>query len=240
MTSKRPTTEEEKKAYLSAYLDFVSIGFESVVESTLDNAITAIISKQKEMVIQAKNSLDTHSINELNKTKMGMDYYINQLFDIESKEIIFALYELKIIYLHKHFEIYLKDLSKVSYKDWPNTEVYKCKDILDFYKSKNINLKDLNNYNPINDLTRVSNSLKHSGKLINKRIRNIPQFKGTNILNSEQLKAFYLKVKDAPKEFLKELSSTISSKLIPSVEQDYEFEIDKSTIEFDGELPTDR
>ena len=237
MEIQRPTIEQEQEYYLSAYLDFVSESFENVVESTLDNAIFSIINNQKERVNKADISNNTESIEYLNDTLIPIDDYYNYLYELEDKQIIFALYELKIIYLYKHFEIYLRELSGMSYEDWKtNNKVNNWDGIVKYYLSKDINLKNLNNYELVFELGRVNNSLKHSGKKINKNIKNIPEFKRVKLLESVHLKAFYLRVKDAPKDFIKELAFTIHYKLFPSVKQDYEFEIDDSIIEFDTEI----
>jgi len=232
MESQRPTTEQERLFYLSTYLDFVSDSFENVVESTLDNAITNTINIQKETDLKSENKINIVSDDPYENMLNETGAYYASLDKLENKEIVFALYELKIMYLCKHFEIKLKELARESFTDWQtDKEVFKWDDIINFYKSKDINPKLLNNYQSVYDLIRVNNSLKHSGKKIGVKINNISEFKKADRLESEHLKVFYLRVNEAPKEFINELASIINNKLFPFQVSDYEF--DESDIEID-------
>lgn len=211
MASLEPTKEQKRNFLLDSYLNYTSRHFENVVESTLDSAITNIRNNQ--------NAIKLKELNRKNNTYQDPnDDMYDFLDEFENREILFALCELKIMYLYKHFEIKLKEIALESYKDWQkDREVYRWDDIIKFYLAKDIELKQFASYELINDLIRVNNSLKHSGKKIGNKIRNIPEFRNAEILESKHLDAFYLRVKEAPKEFIKELASLIDSRLFPRV-----------------------
>lgn len=74
-------------------------------------------------------------------------------------------------------------------------------------------LRSNSRYYSVNELSRLNNSLKHSGRFIGEKIRNIPEFNGLAFLQLVQLKKFYERVQNAPKDFISALASAIYDQL---------------------------
>lgn len=239
MASQEPTDEQMNMAFLSMYLDTVSENFENIVDTTLDDVIASKINNQKAYNLKSKKREINTPIDEYEALDNEVDEYMNHLYEVGTLRVISALYELKIIYLYKYFEIRLKELSSVSFKKWPtDREVFRWDDIIKFYLSNDIVLKNFNNYQSVFDLGRVNNSLKHMGNKISKKIRNIPEFRGTEFIEFGHLQAFYERVNEAPKDFIKELAFVISSKIFTNeMPESIDLGFDKSDFRFDFDEP---
>ena len=171
-----------------------------------------------------------------------MSGYIQDATYLE--EELFALFEMKIIYAFKHLEINIKQLLFAAYQDNYINRQFKWDSIVQFLNSKNIIAKDLNEYENINQLRIVNNSLKHSDKVIDQSIKNIPEFKEKETLSYSDLELFYNRIKMSPDIFLTSLVHFVF-KDIYSFTDERLFEIAKSfalrmdkkdAIEFSDEL----
>lgn len=168
--------------------------------------------------------------------------YIQDVIYLEDE--LFALFEMKIIYAFKHLEINIKQLLFAAYQDNFINRQFKWESIIQFLNEKNIIAKDLNDYDNINQLRNVNNSLKHSDKVIDQSIKNIPEFKDKDSLTYHDLELFYKRVKKSPNTFLTSLVSfvfkdiyTFTHERIFQIAKSFALRMDKKdAIEFSEEL----
>jgi hypothetical protein len=168
--------------------------------------------------------------------------YIQDAIYLE--EELFALYEMKIIYAFKHLEINIKQLLFAAYQDNYINRQFKWDSIIQFLNSKSIIAKELNEYENINQLRNVNNSLKHSNKVIDQSIKNIPEFKDKDTLSYNDLELFYNRIKKSPNIFLTSLVSfvfkdlyTFTHERISNIAKSFALRMDKKdAIEFSEEL----
>lgn len=136
-----------------------------------------------------------------------MQGYIQDVIYLEDE--LFALFEMKIIYAFKHLEINIKQLLSAAYQDNYINRQFKWDAIVQFLNSKNIAAKDINDYDNINQLRNLNNSLKHSDRVIDQSIKHIPEFKDKETLHYNDLELFYNRVKRSPDVFLTSLISYV-------------------------------
>ena len=72
------------------------------------------------------------------------DWYYHSLDESFLEDQLYVLSEMNIIYIYKEFEINLKKLIKIAYGDDKN--LYKWFNLIKFFKSKKIELEDLEGY----------------------------------------------------------------------------------------------
>ena len=168
--------------------------------------------------------------------------YIQDVF--YSEDELFALFEMKIIYAFKHLEINIKQLLFSAYHDKYINRQFKWDSIIQFLNSKSIIAKELNEYENINQLRNVNNSLKHSDKVIDLPIKNIPEFKDKDTFTYSDLELFYNRVKKSPNTFLISLASfvfkdiyTFTTERISEIAKSFALRMDKKdAINFSEEL----
>ncbi|MFY9150921.1 MAG: hypothetical protein WAO52_02820 [Prolixibacteraceae bacterium] len=236
MENQEPTDEQINREFKMMYIDTFSETYENVIDTTLEDVIATKISSSAKSKFKAKKSTNHFLSDSDEALEIEMDSYYEQLNQSNTRNITFAIYELRIIYAYKYFEIRLKELAMASFDNWPDDEVFKWDDILKFFLGKGINLKALENYQLVYDLGRVNNSIKHKGNKIGKKIRNIPEFRGSSHLEYGHLEAFYNRVKAAPNAFIKELASVIYDDLFKDEKTtniESEFDIPEGGLEID-------
>ena len=171
-----------------------------------------------------------------------MSGYIQDATYLEDELLV--LFEMKIIYAFKHLEINIKQLLFAAYQDNYINRLFKWASIVQFLNSKSIIAKELNEYENINQLRNVNNSLKHSDKVIDQSLKNIIEFKDKDTLSYIELELFYNRINKSPNIFLDSLVSHVF-KDIYSFTHERIFEIAKSlalrmdkkdAIEFSDEL----
>ncbi|WP_282166006.1 hypothetical protein [Cellulophaga baltica] len=153
------------------------------------------------------------------------------------KKELFALSQMRVIYKYMQFEIHLKKLISVAY-DETEKSFYNWEKMVSFFKSKNIEIKKLNNYSDVKDILELNNSIKHSEDLINDRTRNIVEFKNKESVNSRILNTFYERTMDSPKELIRDIAKEIDKDLfefdetrLDSIIKDFEMRMDSNTKE---------
>jgi len=193
---------------LKLYLDTFFLNYENVADQALDKAIDfqREVYKKHRLNLVSLSKRNIKSEEEDIQTQEDRLYVKTYLYEVEAE--VFALYELKIMYAYKYFEIRLKELSKHVFNDLPDKDLY-LNDLEKFYKNKNLGFSKIDYYYNVNELRRVNNSLKHSGHFIGQKIRNIPEFTDLTYLQIGPLKKFYERVQNAPKEFVSALASAI-------------------------------
>ncbi len=125
------------------------------------------------------------------------------------EEELFALFEMKIIYAFKHLEINIKQLLFQVYQDEYINRQFKWDSIVQFLHSKNIAARDLLDYDNVNQLRNLNNSLKHADKVIDQSVKNIPELAGKETMEYKDLELFYQRVKQSPTNFLTSLVSAV-------------------------------
>lgn len=149
-----------------------------------------------------------HQANQTDHSLYSQIYgYIQDAIYLEDE--LFALFEMKIIYAFKHLEINIKQLLFAAYQDSYINKQFKWDLIIQFLNSKNIIAKELNEYENINQLRNVNNSLKHSDKVIDQSLKNIIEFKNKETLSYIELELFYNRIKKSPNVFLTSLASFV-------------------------------
>jgi len=125
----------------------------------------------------------------------------------------FVLYEVKIIYAYKHFEINLKKLLSSAYRDPSVKKIFHWYEFAQYLKLKGIEIKKNNQFAEIDELRIVNNALKHSGEIDKDEIKKIKEFKGKTSFKTSDLELFYSRVKDSPNSFLSSLSLEVNRNL---------------------------
>lgn len=132
---------------------------------------------------------------------------------------LFSISEMRIIHLYKTFENKLKFLIRAAYKiDVKN--FYKWDNIIQFLKTRNIDIKTIKSYNEINDLRLINNSLKHTDNLKkDNSVKHIKEIKNSGYIKYFDLLELYKRVEDAPEIFITDLADKIFKDLYVFDEQ---------------------
>jgi len=186
---------EWSKIHLQQFVDNLKGNtFIEAVENLIKQ-FNSELSKEIEDHIKAESELQSN-------LHLDTDYLEDKLL---------ALMEMNIVYAYKEFEINLKRLINMSYRI--NTrDLFKWQSIEIFLNSKGIKLSSLKNYNEVNQLRVVNNSVKHSNKIDNE-LKKIAEFKSREYIDYSSLFEFYHRVKNHTYIFLEDLSSHIYSNL---------------------------
>ena len=139
------------------------------------------------------------------------DWYYHSLDESFLEDQLYVLSEMNIIYIYKEFEINLKKLIKIAYGDDKN--LYKWSNLIKFFKSKKIELKDIEGYDELNDLRVLNNHLKHSDRIISNEIKNIKEFKGEKFLTDKLINEFFHRIKSYTIIFLSSIVDLIYNDL---------------------------
>ncbi|WP_430974659.1 hypothetical protein [Sunxiuqinia rutila] len=235
----QPTTEEWAEMAEQAkkmYIDSFETTYLNVVDPKLEESLVSLREKHKESMLKYSDlvrNIVPAETEEENIQQQENKYYAS-MFYTEDLKVAFCLYELRIMYEYKYFEIKLNELGRLAFEKW--NESYRWKDTLINFKNQGINLSSLTNFQYLDEYRRVNNALKHSGNVVTKKIKNIKEFSTHKVFHIGQLKPFYERVKDAPSNFISELSTVAYNRLWPDEESnniDHEFELfDDQEIEF--------
>jgi hypothetical protein len=112
---------------------------------------------------------------------------------------------MKIIYAYKDFEIKLKFLISATYQKFDKSKMYNWEFIIDFLKTRRIDVKNVDGYSEVEELRNVNNALKHSNIFESKVLPK--EFKNKKSITYKDILAFYSRIEEAPKKFLINLSS---------------------------------
>ena len=201
----------------------------------LDRPIDSLI---KELQIELNNEYSEHQewidlelknpnrFNELDEIAqqtghslhIQMHDYIRAASYIEGE--LSTLFEMKFIYAFKHLEIEVKNLISASFNDSSIGKFSKWDNLIQYLKSKNIEIKEVKDYKEVNQLRTVNNCLKYSNGKIDNSLNGIEEFKETKIITYKILEEFYNRIKTSSNIFLSSLSNAIYNEL-------YEFDDEK-------------
>lgn len=171
-----------------------------------NNHFDSIVRKVTEQIVKEKKELSLNREDDIKKR-----FLIEmQIYLLESE--LLAITQMRIIYAYKQFEIQLKKLISVSY-GIEEKNFYKWQSVVDFLYSKNIDIKRFENYQNIQEILELNNSIKHSPELINKRTQNILEFRKQKSANANIINEFYERTMNSPKDFITELAKEIDKDL---------------------------
>lgn len=129
-----------------------------------------------------------------------------------SKEYLNSLLEMRIVYLFKNLEIVMKTLIQIAYENTNTKDFYKWENMKTFFKSKSINIPDIEGYNECIDAKKVNNVIKHN-ETISEDIKRIIEFSGATEFNFDNLNNFYKRVKPKVESFCEKLKTQIENDL---------------------------
>lgn len=223
------------KFSLETYAVQLSNPFEPVFDKLIDGHIDKI-KKLKESYVELEKRIakprkqdDTHELLvELSDVIQERTWLIDE---------IIALAEMKIIYAYKFLETNLKRVLRASMGVEHTKELNRWDAIKSFLKTKNIVIENLKGYKEVNQLREVNNAIKHSDEYT-ERLKGIPEFAASKNFTFNALNKFYIRVKDAPSDFLHALCLAISSELydfdhnkLENIAQDIALRMDKKDAE---------
>jgi len=185
-----------------SFLDTFMQNINNTFDVSADEQIKNLKIKQRNLNYETADVIKIFSSD-------NSDAYYKMLEDSNIDEEIIAIYEMKIIYAYRLFELKSKRLLKAFYPKEVTKGLYKWDVMLSFFKNKGINLKLFKEFENINDLRIVNNNLKHSSEVDNE-ILAIREFSKIGVYDFEELESFYDRVKDSPIKFLQEIASAIS------------------------------
>lgn len=221
-------------------IDTFLIGFDNILDSSIDELIKAkkddLLGKEKEIQQLKKEFSELNNDDE--------DSYLvvqAELMDVSEEivyiqEVMFSLFEVKIIFAYKQFEITLKRFLSFAYTDKSINKSFKWQSFIDLLRSKEIDLNKLKGASEINDLRNANNSFKHSGEEVNNTIQNIKEFRTKEYLHYKDLEKFYARIKEYPKIFLNSLQAAVNDDLfefsddrLKSVAESFALRMDEDT-----------
>lgn len=213
-----PTPEEWAQMAEQAkkmYIDSFETRYLNVIDPKLEESLASLREKHKESIQKyselVRNSVPANTEEEF--IEQQRDNYYAKMFYTEDLKVAFCLYELRIMYEYKYFEIKLNELGLSAFEDWK--ESFRWEHTLKDFKKQGINLSSLTNFQYLDEFRRVNNALKHSGNVVTNKIKNIKEFRTHKVFQVGQLKEFYERVKDAPYSFISELSTAVYNRLWP-------------------------
>lgn len=167
------------------------------------NKLEGLYNKDRSMYYELEEEANLRG----ESVQMQMLNYFEEARYLENE--LFSLFEMKIIYAFKHLEINIKQLLTSAYKYDSINRQYKWDSIVQFLNSQEINPKELNFYEEVNQLRYLNNSLKHSDRVIDQSLKNINEFKDKISFSYGELELFYNRIKQAPDKFLTSLTSQV-------------------------------
>ncbi|HEY8660104.1 MAG TPA: hypothetical protein VIL78_13810 [Hanamia sp.] len=216
MKDNSPEDIWEKREMNKMGLDTFLMRKENLLDPPIDNLIKSLKTRriaarseyQKLTKLERGNPEEFRKLEEkenLSGTSLqaSMINYFQEIIYLEDE--LFVLFEMKIIHAFKFLEITIKQLLSAAYEDNSVKQQFRWESIGQFLNSKNILIKDINDYENIEKLRNVNNSLKHSEKEIDHRIKQIQEFKNKDTLNYIDLESFYTRIKKSPAIFLNSL-----------------------------------
>ncbi len=142
----------------------------------------------------------------IEKGDCGMNIYFLE------KEL-FAIAEMKIIYAYKHFDTHLKFLIRASYQGVKESKLFKWEFVKEYLKTKRITINEIDDFQEINELRELNNSIKHSRNIINDKTKNIRELCGQTEITYKSLIDFYNRIENSPYKFILSLSDKIDKDL---------------------------
>lgn len=227
-------------------LDTFPFDFENNLEYEADETIRRIAQENKESIENAKGldhirKTDKVRWEELqdraSQSDINLDHQIHEHYYHNNlrEGVQYAFAEVKVIYAFKQLEIAVNQLLKAAYPSEIKKNLNRFEDLHSFCMTKGIFTTEIEGYQEIVQLQKLSNTLKHSGA-IQDRLSSIPEFRGKDEIRFADLEIFYKRIKDCPKLFLTKLCARIyedlyefSENRLITLAESYVLRMDKDT-----------
>ncbi len=193
----------------------------------LDNPVDKLIKDKKKEILSNREKIDlaqedcnNPNLSIVDNIRLQTELHHLELDQIGVKDELLALFEVKIIYAYKTLEINIKNLLVNFYEDKTISKIYQWDRLVEYFKLKNINIKNISGYNEADQLRIVNNYFKHSGNSIDSALKSITEFKNKEYLTFSECELFYNRVSASLTIFLTSLVKEINKDL-------YEFSANK-------------
>lgn len=186
-----------------------------------DDAVESIVSEQQQQCkkLEIKIACTKQKLEKNLNTLTQTQRFYNTLPEMHddlcydysiSEEQLLAIETMKVIYLYKSFEILLKNMIIEAFTDINIKKLYQWKIIESKLGNNGITLKEIKEYQGINELRLVNNNVKHSDVIDNEfKEQNIYEFEGNDSFNFSSIANFYSRAKNKPKIFLQDLAEKL-------------------------------
>ena len=120
------------------------------------------------------------------------------------KDCIRSIFELKIINEYRYIEVFLKILYEKAFRSEDNLTFSNWNEIIKAFKKEKVDIEKNEGYYEVFQLKQVNNSLKHSTLPLNldKKTKDIIEFKGIKKPDFDALRLFYDRVKKSTDLFV--------------------------------------
>ncbi|HEV7783112.1 MAG TPA: hypothetical protein VGO58_17675 [Chitinophagaceae bacterium] len=241
----RPTLHDRRDMNKMS-LDSFTYDLENRLEDEADDTIRRfenenIISKKNAEELERIRKTDLKRWEELQdrarESDINLDHQIHEhYYDIFLHGgVQYAFAEVKVIYAFKQLEIGVNQMLKGSYPNEVKKNLNRFEDLHTFCQSKGIAVNKIDGYTEINQLQRLSNTLKHSGAA-GDRLKGIPEFEDKEEILFDDIEAFYSRIKEFPRIFLRNLGTKFfedlyefSDQRMESLAESFVLRMDKET-----------
>jgi hypothetical protein len=192
-------------------------------ENLFEDAVKNVIKQLKDNIIILDNKRKEVSEKINNCSRIDEEIPTDEEIDLSDDlggiiweqqwydEQLYALNEMRAIYMFKGIEIGMKSLIKMAY---PKTNVkgfYHWDNMLTFFLEKGIKLSDLPGYSEIIQLKKLNNNLKHSD-VLEGDTKKIPEFVNESIL-PDDFDVFFKRVEPMTKQFQESVTGEVVKEL---------------------------
>lgn len=216
--AKRVSTSLQRKYHkLQNMINYSEDRFCTVIDDTIPkieqeykNVCNCIISDEKKIIGKESDedgryydpNLPNAPLYGISDTDMSMLYSERNILE----EQLLALATMKIVYLYKEFEILIKELINNVLPEVEKKSLHKWDNIKKELKKIGILCGHISDFESVNNLRLVNNSIKHALK-ISMEVKNnyIPEFRDKIDFDFDSIVKFHSRVKDKPKIFLFDL-----------------------------------
>lgn len=209
ISHEREVNQISLESYLRSYYDLNFLD-ESVNQQIayLEAELKGIEEKLERLSLDKSKSYEEKLGDEISLTESLVDIQL----------LLVPLSEIKIIYAYKDFEVKFVRLLKAAYPEENITNAHKWNALIDFLKSRGMKTKDIVDYNLVNQLREVNNSLKHSPEFKEQIVNMVDEISSKHVSYRELL-SFYERIKGSPMKFIESLKSMIYRDLYEFDEQ---------------------
>lgn len=212
--------------------DATSKAFDDLTKKVQDNS-------EKQCELQKKISNYTEG-NDGRPTCEDIEIY-DEIMDLASDEYwssehLYALSEMKIVYLFKSVEITMKSLIHTAYPKINTKDFFQWESMASYFKSINIKLSDFDGYIEVTELRKVNNSIKHNNT-INEDINKIKEFTSETHFTYSNILNFHKRIKPKIQNFVKRLGQEIINNLyvfddsrLEKISDDYKTRMDDNDL----------
>jgi hypothetical protein len=204
----KPIIRYSRKSTIETLVNLKFDSFEEVTESSINS-------------LELDHKIYTYEINKTNKilsessgkgnfkTKIEKLKLEDKLNDDKFQlgyvnEYLLSLSEMKIVYLFKSLEIFMKKMIEAAFPNSDKKNIFKWENMKSIFGSNGVDISLCKGYNGCNDLRKVNNSIKH-GIDISDEVKYIQEFKSKTELDFLSLKLFYLRIKPSVQIFRNDL-----------------------------------